>query len=91
MERKNGVESVKVVPGRRIIISTGKGSASIDELRQLKYTVLSNAQDWEELGWAYVADCSNVEPVTPAEAGVTGCYDSKNGRCRLQSVGICGR
>ena len=69
MEMKKGVQSVKVVPGRRIVISVGEGSTSVDEIKQLTETVLDNAKNWSRLGWAYVADCSNVKPVTPAEAG----------------------
>ena len=61
--------SVKVVPGRRIIISSGSGKASVDELKQLTETVLANAKSWKNLGWAYVADCTQVAPVGPAEAG----------------------
>lgn len=69
MEVKSGVQSVKVVPGRRIIISSGSGKASVDELKQLTETVLANAKSWKNLGWAYVADCTQVAPVGPAEAG----------------------
>ncbi len=69
MEMKNGVQSVKVVPGRRIVISAGAGKTSVDEIKKLTETVLDNAKKWKLLGWAYVADCSQVAPVTPAEAG----------------------
>ena len=69
MGAKSGVQSVKVVPGRKIIISTGSGSTSVEEIKQLTETVLKNAKSWNQSGWAYVADCTNVQPVTPAEAG----------------------
>ncbi len=69
MEMKNGVQSVKVIPGRRIILSVGAGKTSVDELKKLTDTVLDNAKRWKALGWAYVADCSQVAPVSPAEAG----------------------
>ena len=69
MEMKNGVQSVEVVPGRKIVISVGAGKTSVDEIKKLTRTVLDKAKQWEESGWAYVADCSNVAPVTPAEAG----------------------
>ncbi len=69
MEAKSGVQSVKVVPGRRIVISAGSGKTSVEELKKLTETVLESAKHWKHLGWAYVADCSQVAPVSPAEAG----------------------
>ena len=68
MEVKSGVQSVKVVPGRRIVISAGTGKTSVDEIKKLTETVLDSAKQWKQSGWAYVADCSQVSPVTPAEA-----------------------
>lgn len=69
MEMKKGVQSVEVVSGRRIVISIGTGSTSVEEIKKLTDTVLNAAKSWKQLGWAYVADCSNVAPVSPAEAG----------------------
>ncbi len=69
MEMKNGVQSVKVVPGRRIVVSVGVGKTSVEELKRLTQTVLNSARSWKQSGWAYVADCSQVAPLTPAEAG----------------------
>lgn len=68
MEMKNGVQSVEVVPGRKIVISVGSGKTSVDEVKKLTDTVLDCAKNWKQSEWAYVADCSQVEPVTPAEA-----------------------
>jgi hypothetical protein len=32
-------------------------------------TVLSKASAWKASGWAYVADCTKMEPVGPGEIG----------------------
>lgn len=69
MDVKSGVQSVKVVPGRKIVVSAGVGKTSVDEIKKLTETVLERAKAWKQSGWAYVADCSQVAPVTPAEAG----------------------
>lgn len=69
MEMKNGAQTVTLIPGRKIILSAGVGKTNIDELKWLTQTVLSNAKAWKASGWAYIADCSKMDPVTPAEGG----------------------
>lgn len=69
MAMKNGAQSVEIIPGRRIILSAGVGKTNIDELKWLTQTVLDNAKKWNKLGWAYIADCSQMSPVSPAEGG----------------------
>lgn len=69
MAKKNGAQSVEVIPGRKIVLSAGVGKTNIEELRWLCETVLAEAKMWEAEGWAYIADCSQMNPVTPAEAG----------------------
>lgn len=69
MAKKNGAQSVEVIPGRRIVLSTGNGKTNVDELKWLTATVLESAAGWKSTGWAYIADCSQMEPVTPAESG----------------------
>ena len=69
MAKKNGAQTVNTVIGRHIVLSSGVGKTNVDELKWLTETVLSEAKSWKNTGWAYVADCSNVKPVTPAEAG----------------------
>ena len=69
MTKKNGAQSVEVIPGRRIVLSAGVGKTNIEELKWLKDTVLSQATLWKRTGWAYIADCSRMSPVTPAEGG----------------------
>ena len=32
-------------------------------------TVLAEAASWKVLGWAYIADCSEMDPVTASEGG----------------------
>lgn len=67
MVKKNGAQSVEVIPGRKIVLSAGVGKTNIDELKWLTETVLADAKAWKLTGWAYIADCSKMDPVTPAE------------------------
>ena len=69
MAKKKGAQSVEVVPGRRIVVSSAVGKTNVDELKWLTDTVLSSAASWKSTGWAYVADCSKMDPVSPAESG----------------------
>ena len=69
MVKKNGAQTVEVVPGRKIIVSAGVGKTNIDELKWLTETVLKEASRWKSTGWAYIADCSKMDPVSPAEGG----------------------
>ena len=69
MAKKNGAQSVEVIPGRKIVLSAGVGKTNIDELKWLCETVLAEAKKWKTTGWAYIADCSKMSPVTPAEGG----------------------
>ena len=69
MAKKNGAQSVEVVPGRKIVLSAGVGKTNVDELKWLTETVLASAKSWKHFGWAYIADCSKMDPVTPAEGG----------------------
>ena len=69
MAKKNGAQSVDVVAGRKIVLSAGVGKTNVDELKWLTDTVLSNAKSWKPTGWAYIADCSEMKPVSPAEGG----------------------
>ena len=69
MEKKNGAQSVQTIAGRKIVLSAGVGKTNIDELKWLTDTVLADAKAWKASGWAYIADCSKMDPVTPAEGG----------------------
>lgn len=69
MAKKNGAQTVDVVAGRKIVLSAGVGKTNIDELKWLTETVLASAKAWKASGWAYIADCSKMEPVSPAEGG----------------------
>ena len=69
MAKKNGAQTVDVIPGRKIVLSAGVGKTNIDELKWLTETVLSSAKAWKTTGWAYIADCSKMDPVSPAEGG----------------------
>lgn len=68
-KQQNGAQSVEVIPGRKIVLSAGVGKTNVDELKWLTETVLSNANAWKGSGWAYIADCSQMSPVGPAEGG----------------------
>ena len=67
MVRKKGAQTVDTIPGRKIVLSAGVGKTNIDELKWLTDTVLANARAWKSSGWAYIADCSQMSPVSPAE------------------------
>lgn len=69
MAKKNGAQSVEVIPGRRIVLSAGVGKTNIDELKWLTETVLTEAKAWKGIGWAYIADCSKMSPVSASEGG----------------------
>lgn len=69
MAKVNGAQSVETIPGRKIVLSSGIGKTNIDELKWLSETVLESAAAWKTSGWAYIADCSQMSPVTPAEGG----------------------
>lgn len=70
MTKKKGAQTVEVITGRKIVLSSGVGKTNIDELNWLTETVLASASAWKHTGWAYVADCSKMDPVSPAEGGV---------------------
>ena len=69
MAKKNGAQSVETIPGRHIVLSAGVGKTNIDELKWLTDTVLADAKAWKSSGWAYIADCSQMSPVSPTEGG----------------------
>ena len=69
MVKKNGAQSVDTIPGRKIVLSAGVGKTNVDELKWLTETVLSAAKAWKTTGWAYIADCSQMSPVSPSEGG----------------------
>ena len=69
MAKKNGAQAVTTIPGRKIVLSAGVGKTNIEELKWLTDTVLQEAAAWKSSGWAYIADCSEMDPVTPAEGG----------------------
>ena len=68
MAKKNGAQSVQTIPGRRIVLSAGVGKTNLEELKWLEQTVLADAKAWKSSGWAYIADCSQMSPVSPTDA-----------------------
>lgn len=69
MAKKNGAQSVETIPGRRIVLSAGVGKTNVDELIWLRETVLAEAAAWKQTGWAYIADCSQMSPISASESG----------------------
>ena len=67
MAKKNGAQSVETIPGRHIVLSAGVGKTNVDELKWLEETVLNEAKAWKSASWAYIADCSQMSPVSPVE------------------------
>ncbi len=70
MAKTNGAQTVEVISGRKVVLSGAVGKTNVDELNWLCDTVLASAAAWKNTGWAYIADCSQMQPVTPAEGGV---------------------
>lgn len=58
----------ELLPGRNIVIVTGNGKSNADEIEEFTEEVLEVVADWKDAGWGYVADCSNVTPVSAAES-----------------------
>jgi len=69
MAKRNGAQTVEPVAGRKVVVSAGIGKTNVDEIKWLTNTVLAEAAVWKSSGWAYIADCSEMDPVTPAEGG----------------------
>ena len=69
MAKRNGAQTVETVAGRKVVVSAGVGKTNVEEIKWLTETVLAEAAAWKASGWAYIADCSEMEPVTPAEGG----------------------
>ena len=69
MVKKNGAQSVEIIPGRKIVLSAGVGKTNVDELIWLRQTVLAEAAAWKNSGWAYIADCSQMSPISASESG----------------------
>ncbi len=67
MTKQNGAQIVNEIPNRRIIVSAGIGKTNVSEIRWLVDTVLEEAAVWRGQPWAYIADCSQMSPITPAE------------------------
>ena len=69
MAKKNGAQSVETIPGRKIVLSAVVGKTNVDELKWLTETVLAEAAAWKQSGWAYIADCSQMSPISASESG----------------------
>lgn len=69
MAKTNGAQTVEMIAGRKIVLSRGVGKTNVDELKWLTDTVLASAASWKQSGWAYIADCSKMSPVSPTEGG----------------------
>ncbi|MBQ8039955.1 MAG: hypothetical protein IJ274_08830 [Lachnospiraceae bacterium] len=69
MAKVNGAQSVEKIAGRNIVLSAGVGKTNVDELKWLTETVLAEAKAWKSTGWAYIAECSQMSPVSPTEGG----------------------
>jgi hypothetical protein len=69
MRETHGTQTVEAIAGRKIILSAGNGKTNINDLKWLTATVLEAAAAWKTSGWAYIADCTKMEPVSPDEVG----------------------
>lgn len=68
MAKRNGTQTVELIPGRNIVLSSAVGKTNLEELKWLTETILKEAKQWETTGWAYIADCSQMPPVFPMES-----------------------
>ena len=66
MAKTKGAQTIELVAGRKVVLSTGVGKTTAEELIWLRETILADVRNWKD-GWAYVADCSNMKPVGPGE------------------------
>ncbi len=69
MRETHGTQTVEAIAGRKIILSAGNGKTNINDLKWLTAAVLEAAAAWKTSGWAYIADCTKMEPVSPDEVG----------------------
>lgn len=69
MRETHGTQEVEVIAGRNVVLSAGIGKTNADDLKWLMQTVLSKVGAWKASGWAYIADCTKMEPVGPGEIG----------------------
>lgn len=69
MKEIHGTQTVEVILGRNIILSAGKGLTNVDDLIWLSETILKKVALWKNMGWAYIADCTEMQPVGPNESG----------------------
>ena len=70
MKETHGSQDIEVITGRKIIVTSGKGKTNVNDLTWLRESVLARASHWKNVDWAYVADCTKMEPVGPEETGV---------------------
>ena len=70
MKETHGSQDIEVITGRKIIVTSGKGKTNVNDLTWLRESVLARASHWKNADWAYVADCTKMEPVGPEETGV---------------------
>jgi hypothetical protein len=69
MNKTKGAQTVSYIPGRKIVMSGAIGKTNAEEIVWLTNSVLERANAWKREGWAYIADCSKMEPVGPGEIG----------------------
>ena len=67
MKETQGTQTVEIIPNRNVILSAGVGQTNLTDLQWLMETVLKNVKGWKLTGWAYIADCSQMSPVSPSE------------------------
>ena len=67
MKETHGTQDIEVIAGRKVIVTSGKGKTNVNDLTWLKESVLAKASVWKNADWAYVADCTQMEPVGPEE------------------------
>ena len=88
MAKRNGAQTVEAVAGRQVVVSAGIGKTNVEEIKWLTETVLAEAAAWKSSGWAYIADCSEMDPVTPAEGGELVIMTQKSAEAGCKAIGF---
>lgn len=68
MSLSYGTQTVKLIPEKRLVISSASSKTNLEDIKWLADTVLEQVESWANEGWAYIADCTHMTPVTSLES-----------------------
>lgn len=64
MRKTNGAQYVEVIAGKKIVKSGAVGATTVEEIKWLTDTLVSEAAAWKDTGWAYLVDITQMSPVS---------------------------